>query len=205
LAAIAPLVLLAGCRNDMYDQPRYEPYEASTFFEDGKSARPLEPGTVARGDLRTDTLMYKGQIDGKDADVFPFAIDRSALVRGRQRYMIYCSPCHGASGDGNGMIVRRGFSRPPSFYGKRDLKAPSGPVTVYDDLRKAPVGHFFQVITEGHGAMYSYAARIPVEDRWKIAAYIRALQLSRYATPEDLKGISDPTPDERRLLEEAGR
>jgi mono/diheme cytochrome c family protein len=205
LAVFAPLALLAGCRDDMYDQPKYKPYAASTFFPDGKSARALEPGTVSREDRRNDELLTTGKVNGKDADVFPFPIDRQSLERGRQRYMIYCSPCHGASGDGRGMIVQRGFSPPPPFYGKRDLKAPSGPVTVYDDLRKAPVGHYFGVMTNGHGAMYSYASRISIEDRWKIAAYIRALQLSQHATADDLKAIPDPTPDERRLLQELSR
>jgi mono/diheme cytochrome c family protein len=201
-------LLLAGCRQDMYDQPRYEPWEASSFFADGTSDRPLVPGTVPRnprgGAPLGDELFYTGKVGGKDADEFPFPIGRADLERGRQRFMIFCSPCHGAAGDGRGMIVERGFSPPPSFYDPRP-KASQTPVAVYDDLLKAPVGHFFGVMTRGHGAMYSYAARIPPEDRWRIAAYIRALQLSQRATLDDLKAIKDPNDDERRLLGEAGR
>jgi mono/diheme cytochrome c family protein len=190
----------------MYDQPRYEAYEASETFDDGASSRTPVAGTVARGELRADELLYTGRVGGKLADEFPFPIDRAALRRGRERYSIYCTPCHGEQGDGRGMIVLRGFSPPPPFYGKREEKAPSStPVTLYADLRDAPVGHFFDVMTHGHGAMYSYAARIPVEDRWRIAAYIRALQLSRYAPADDLKRFEGLTADERRFLQEAGR
>jgi mono/diheme cytochrome c family protein len=191
----------------MYDQPRYKPYAASSFFEDGTSARTPVPGTVARGQLRTDAHFYEGMIEGKDAETFPFLIDRTGLERGKERFTIYCSMCHGASGDGRGVIVRRGFSPPPSFHApKPSNPRPESPApVVYADLRKAPVGHFFRVITYGHGAMYSYAARVQPADRWKIAAYIRALQLSQGATLEDLKSIPDPTPEERRLIEEAER
>ncbi|MBX6311344.1 MAG: cytochrome c [Isosphaeraceae bacterium] len=206
LAGAAGLAFLAGCRQEMYNQPRFEPLEEAEFFDDGASARPLIEGTVARvakgGVPLSNTHFYTGKVNGKDAETFPFPIDRSDLERGRDRYMIYCSPCHGALGDGRGMIVARGFPPPPPFYGKLP-KTEKGPVSVYDDLREAPVGHFFEVITNGHGIMYSYASRISPEDRWKIAAYIRALQLSQYATVEDLKGIKNPTPEEQRLLREA--
>lgn len=222
---VAVLALLAGCRQDMYDQPRYEPLEPSAFFADGASARPLVPGTVARadprgaprkliyagavagqflGDAAAYAHYYTGKVDGKDAETFPFPITRADLDRGRQRYMIFCAPCHGATGDGQGMIVRRGFSPPPPLYGPRPQVAADSPVPLYDDLRKAPVGHFFDVMTNGRGTMYSYAERIPPDDRWKIAAYIRALQLSRYATVDDLKAIEDPLSPERRLLQEVG-
>ena len=167
----------------MYDQPKYEAYEPSTFFADGTSSRPPVAGTVARGELRADPLYYEGKVDGKDADVFPFAVDRELIELGRERYMVFCSPCHGRLGDGRGMVVRRGFSPPPTFHA--------------DYLRKIPVGHFYNVITNGYGAMYSYAARIPVQHRWAIAAYIRALQYSQDASPEDL------TADERKTLAEA--
>lgn len=177
------LILAAGCRKDMYDQPKYEPYEPSTFFRDGTSSRPQIEGTVARGDLRTDAHYYQGKVDGKDADTFPFAIDRATLELGRIRYGIYCTPCHGRLGDGRGMVVRRGFSPPPTFHSEY--------------LRKIPVGHFYEVMTNGYGAMYSYAARIPVDERWAIAAYIRTLQYSRDAKPEDLAA------DERKKLAEA--
>jgi mono/diheme cytochrome c family protein len=156
----------------MYDQPRYEPLEASTFFENGQSSRPLVAGTVARGQLRDDDHLYKGMVDGKLADTFPFEIDREALDRGRERYDIYCAPCHGRVGDGAGMIVKRGFSAPPTFHSEK--------------FRTEGVGHLFNVITNGHGAMYSYASRVPPRDRWAIAAYIRALQLSQNATIDDV-------------------
>ncbi|HEV3163032.1 MAG TPA: cytochrome c [Isosphaeraceae bacterium] len=156
----------------MYDQPKYEPLEASSFFEDGQSARPLVSGTVARGDLRIDDHLYKGKVDGKLVETFPFPVDRAVMERGRERFNIFCSPCHGRVGDGHGMIVQRGFSAPPSFH--------------KDSLRQEPVGHFYDVITNGHGAMYSYASRVPPRDRWAITAYIRALQLSQSATLDDV-------------------
>jgi mono/diheme cytochrome c family protein len=169
----------------MYDQPRYKPLAASTFYDDGSSARPLLAGTVARGELRTDAHFYDGLVDGKDAEDFPIQVDRDLLERGRERFTIYCSPCHGNLGDGRGMIVRRGFSPPPSFHSK--------------DLLQKPVGHYFRAITHGYGAMYSYASRVPPRDRWAIIAYIRALQLSQGARLDDLP------PEVRRRLEEAGR
>lgn len=200
------LVATAGCRRAMYDQPRYEPQEASAFFADGKSDRPLLPGVVPRLDPRDqprDTQyamahIGEGVVDGKPVDEVPFPVDRAVLERGQQRFLIYCSPCHGATGDGHGMIVQRGFSPPPPFYGKRPATGRSPAATFYEDLRDAPIGHFFDVITNGHGAMYSYASRIPPRDRWAIAAYIRALQFSRYAKAdeldpkdrEQLKGVS---------------
>lgn len=198
------LLALAGCRSEMYDQPRYEPLEPSSFFKDGTSARAPVPGTIARGQLQADDLLHTGKLDGQLADVFPFPIGRPELERGRERYQIYCAPCHGARGDGKGMIVQRGFPAPPAFYGKTG-PSPTGTVPMYADLRQAPAGHFFDVITHGHGVMYSYAARIATEDRWKIAAYIRALQLSQYATTEEIKAFRAPTSEERQLLEEAGQ
>ncbi len=174
------LLFAAGCRRDMYDQPKYDAYDPSTFFRDGSSSRQQIEGTVARGDLEADPLYYKGKIDGKDADVFPFAITREVLDLGQQRFQIYCTPCHGREGDGRGMVVRRGFSPPPTFH------APY--------LRDKPVGHIFGVITNGYGAMYSYASRIPVRDRWAITAYIRALQYSTNASADDL------TPEQQQFL-----
>ena len=158
----------AACRLDMHIQPKYKPLDPSTFFRDGRSERPAVAGTVAHGHLRTDELLYTGKIDGVVADTFPFPITRQDLERGRERYNIYCSPCHDYTGSGQGMIVQRGFQRPPSYH--------------IDRLRQAPVGHFFAVITSGYGAMYSYASRVSPQDRWRIAAYIRALQLSQNAT-----------------------
>jgi mono/diheme cytochrome c family protein len=156
----------------MHDQPKYIPLRESTFFADERSARPLVPGTVARGQLRDDTLLYAGKVGDKDADVFPFAVDARVMARGQERFNIYCSPCHGRTGQGDGMVVRRGYRRPPSFH--------------QDRLRNAPVGHFFDVISDGFGAMPDYAAQIKVEDRWAIIAYVRALQLSEHATPADV-------------------
>jgi mono/diheme cytochrome c family protein len=165
-------VSVTGCRQDMHNQPKYVPLRGSTFFGDQQSARPVVAGTVARGQLREDTLLYTGKVDGIDATVFPFAIDERRLRRGQDRFNIYCSPCHARTGEGDGMIVRRGYRRPPSYHDDR--------------LRNAPVGHFFDVITNGFGAMPDYAAQVDVEDRWAIAAYIRALQLSAHARIDDV-------------------
>ncbi len=184
IVPLAALLLLStGCRKDMYDQPKYEPYDPSTIFKDGTSSRPQVVGTVARADLKADSYYYEGKADGKDVDKFPFEMTSETLELGRQRYQVFCSPCHGRLGDGRGMVVRRGFSPPPSFHAEY--------------LRKIPVGHFYNVITHGYGAMYSYAARVPVRHRWAIAAYIRALQYSQDASPEDL------SPGERGALAEA--
>lgn len=169
-------LLLGGCRLDMHVQPKYLPYEPTNFFGDGRSERPPVPGTVARGHLREDELLYTGKENGAMTDKFPFAITRADLERGRERYNIYCTPCHDYVGSGHGMIVQRGFPSPPSFH--------------TDRLRNAPAGHFFDVITNGLGSMYSYAARVEPEDRWRIAAYIRALQLSRQATMQDAPGAA---------------
>jgi cytochrome c len=163
----------------MQVQPRYNPYDPSAFFDDGRSVRPLVPGTVARGQLRLDELLYTGKINGKEADEFPFPITKGDLERGRDRYNIYCTPCHDFTGSGRGMIVLRGFPQPPSFH--------------MDRLRQAPAGHFFDVMTNGLGVMYSYAARITPEDRWRIAAYIRALQLSQGATLGDVPAAQRQT------------
>lgn len=173
---------LAGCRLDMHVQPRYNPEGPSTFFSDGRSVRDPVPGTVARGQLRIDDHLYAGKVDGKDAEQFPFPIKAADIARGQQRYNIYCSPCHDYLGTGNGMIVQRGFPQPPSFQSER--------------LRQAPAGHFFSVMTNGYGAMYSYASRVSPEDRWRIAAYIRALQLSQQAQ------VADLSPEARSKLQE---
>ncbi len=170
LAAIG--TLLSGCRLDMHVQPKYLPYEPTTFFNDGRSERQPVPGTVARGQLRLDELLYTGKENGAISNRFPFPMTREDLQRGRQRYNIYCTPCHDYTGGGNGIIVQRGFAPPPSFHSDR--------------LRDAPAGHFFDVMTNGYGSMYSYASRIEPEDRWRIAAYIRALQLSQHATVQDV-------------------
>ena len=173
-------VLLAGCYQRMAENPRYDPLEPSGFFADGSSARPLPNDTVARGQLRDDAALFSGKVDGNDRDTFPFPVTREVLGRGRERFDIYCAPCHGEAGYGDGMVVQRGYSRPPSYH--------------TDRLRQAPAGHFFDVVTNGFGAMPSYAAQVPVRDRWAIVAYIRALQLSQNAR------LDDVPPDERRQL-----
>jgi len=174
LAAAAVLLVCAGsaCRQDMHDQPKYSALEASTFFADGSSARPPVAGTVARGDLRDDAVLYTGKEGEEQASVFPFPIDDRVMARGQERFNIYCSPCHGRTGEGNGMIVERGFTRPPSLIEER--------------LRGLPPGHFFEIITNGFGAMPDHAAQIPPADRWAIVAYIRALQLAGGATIDDV-------------------
>ena len=156
----------------MHDQPKFTPLRESTFFADARSARTPVAGTVARGQLHDDPLLDTGKIDEADATVFPFRGGRAVLARGRERYDIFCAPCHGRTGAGDGMVVRRGYRRPPSFHDDR--------------LRNAPVGHFFDVITNGFGAMPDYAARSARDDRWAIVAYIRALQLSEHATLADV-------------------
>ncbi|HTA52251.1 MAG TPA: cytochrome c [Candidatus Acidoferrum sp.] len=168
----AAALLLCGCRLDMHIQPKYLPYEPTDFFGDGRSERQPVPGTVARGQLRLDELMFTGRENGVVADKFPFPITKADLDRGRERYNVYCTPCHDYSGTGRGMIVQRGFPQPPSYHIQR--------------LRDAPAGHFFEVMTNGFGAMYSYAARVEPADRWRIAAYIRVLQLSRNAKVDDV-------------------
>jgi mono/diheme cytochrome c family protein len=189
IIAIALLASLTGCRQKMENQPRYEAYEASALFEDSTSARPLPEGVVARGKMPPgaafeDANPYygeegdyagAGQGEGYEARLtteMPFPVTRRVLERGQGQFNVYCSPCHGRLGNGQGMIVQRGLRKPASFHTER--------------LRNAPIGHFYNVITNGYGAMYSYAARVKREDRWAIAAYIRALQLSQNATMQDI-------------------
>ncbi len=186
LMAVA-LLVLPGCRSEMYEQPRYEPLEPSSFFEDGSSARPLVAGTVPRDDPRgappagvPDEVFYAGWSQGKLVESVPFPVDRAVLERGQERFRIYCTPCHGELGDGRGMIVRRGFNPPPPYAS--------------EELRMQPIGHYFDVMTRGFGTMYSYASRIPPRDRWAIAAYIRVLQLSQHAEAANL-----PAEDRNRL------
>lgn len=169
---LAAALALAGCRQDMFDQPRYRPYRESDFFGDRRSARPPVPGTIARGELRDDPHLYTGRVNGVLVTTFPFPVTRDLLERGRERYDIFCTPCHDRVGNGNGMVVRRGYRAPPSLH--------------IDRLREAPVGHYYDVITNGLGAMPDSAAQIPVRDRWAIVAYVRALQLSQRATPADV-------------------
>jgi hypothetical protein len=166
------VLALAGCRQDMQDQPRFKPLAESDFYSDLRSARPPVEGTVARGQLHEDTYFYSGKLGNNPGDYMPFPITEDVLARGRERFNIYCAPCHSRTGDGNGMIVQRGFRAPPSYHTER--------------LRKAPLGYFFDVMTNGFGAMPEYASQIPARDRWTIVAYIRALQLSQDATMSDV-------------------
>ena len=178
---VLPMLLLAvmvaaGCRQDMHDAPRYEAFEAG-------ASRTPPAGTVARGWLREDEALYTGKIDGQAIDEFPCAIGRADLVRGQQRFNIYCTPCHGQLGDGQGMVVQRGLRQAASYH--------------QDRLRQEKLGYFYDVITNGFGAMQGYAEQIPVRDRWLIVAYVRTLQLSQHASladvPADRRGALEAT------------
>jgi len=182
------MLALTGCRQDMHDQPRYEPLGESRFFPDGRGARPQVENTIARGQLKEDIALHYGKPakDSKDwVATLPVKLDKALLERGRERFNIYCSPCHGLLGDGEGVVVQRGFKHPPTYHS--------------DKMHQQPVGYYFDVITNGFGAMASYASRVPAADRWAIIAYIRALQYSRAAAVEDV-----PAAD-RAQLEAAAR
>lgn len=170
LLLLGAIVCTVGCRQDMHNQPRYKALAATDFFGDGRSERPSIADTVARGQLRIDQARYTGKADGKDIDYFPIQISHGDVLRGQDRFNAYCTPCHGRLGNGHGMVVSRGLRQPPSYLEPR--------------LVSAPIGHFFDVMTNGYGAMYSYASRVAPDDRWRIAAYIRALQLSQDAPPQ---------------------
>jgi mono/diheme cytochrome c family protein len=162
-------LLLAGCslKQDMAVQPAYRPLWPSDFFSDGRSERPLVENTVARGSVDNDALVV-----AKDSNKFPLPISSELLERGETRYKIFCTPCHGLQGDGNGMVAMRGMKHPPTYH--------------QDRLRQSPNGYFYDVITNGFGAMFGYSAQIPPKDRWAIVAYVRALQLSRNAKAPEL-------------------
>jgi mono/diheme cytochrome c family protein len=178
--ALAMLVSLTACQQKMANQPRYDPLEASDFFEDGMASRPRIEGTVARGDLADTPFMATGKINGQVVDGYPFAVTADVIDRGQTRYDVFCAQCHGRVGDGNGMIPARGFRRPPSFH--------------TEPLRNQKTGHFFDVMTNGFGAMPPYGTMISSRDRWAIVAYIRALQLSQHATVADV-----PAADRAKL------
>ncbi len=166
------MAAFTGCA-DMKDQPHHEPLEYSSFFADGRSSRPLVEGTVARGHLRADDRIYRGlEADGSFVAQNPLVVDAALLSRGRNRFEIYCTPCHGRVGDGQGMVVQRGYKQPSSYH--------------IDRLRGVEDGYFYDVITNGFGKMSSYASQVKPRDRWAIVAYIRALQLSQYA---DLRSV----------------
>lgn len=170
---VLSLVLTAACRQDMHDQPKYKPFRASDFYGDGSAMRGQIEGTVAQGQLVTDDAYSYGlDADGVPVSQFPITVDKAVLLRGQERYGIFCAPCHGALGDGQGMVVMRGYKQPPSFHEAR--------------LRDTPAGYYFDVMSNGFGQMQSYAAQVPVADRWAIVAYIRVLQLSQGARVTDL-------------------
>jgi len=172
------ILVAAACRQDMHNGPRYRPLRESSFFANGSSARMPVANTGSRDPLsQDDELLYTGKMNGTIANLFPMLVTQEMLERGQQRYNIFCAPCHGRSGKGDGMVVQRGMRQPPSFMEER--------------LRTAPAGYFFDVMTNGFGAMQDYAAQIPVQDRWAIVAYERALQFSQYATVNDV-------PNDRR-------
>jgi len=162
----------SACRQDMHDQPKYTPLRSTPFFGDVRSARPLIAGTVAQGQLHEDPFLETGKIGNADATVFPFPVDAAVMARGRERFEIFCTPCHGRTGTGDGMIVQRGYRRPPTYHDDR--------------LRNAPIGHFVDVMANGFGAMPDYSDQVNARDRWAIAAYIRALQLSQHAQLADV-------------------
>jgi mono/diheme cytochrome c family protein len=179
--ALFAVVALAGCRQDMHDQPRFKSLSRSDFYADQRSARLPVEGTVARGQLREDTYFYTGKVGANPGDYMPFPVTADVVQRGRERYNIYCAPCHSQTGDGRGLIVQRGYQQPPSYHTER--------------LRKAPLGYLFDVMTNGFGAMPDYASQIPPHDRWAIVAYIRALQLSQNAAASDVpSGQKVPSP-----------
>lgn len=184
VAALLMVLLLAGCGRNMAEQPRVGPLQATPFFADGSGNRPLLEGTVSRQRGAIDPVFYTGQDEGGLVTELPIDLTFDLVLRGQERYDIYCSMCHGYTGAGDGMVVRRGFPRPASFHEER--------------LLNASVGYYFNAMTYGFGRMYSYAGRIPAEDRWAIAAYVKALQVSQNAT------IDDVPADVRRALELEG-
>jgi len=195
LALLAASLSALACRQDMHDQPKYRPYRESELFADHRSARPLVQGTIARGMLREDEAFFTGRSGREFVAELPVKVTPQLLTRGQERYVIFCSPCHGRTGRGDGMVVRRGFKAPPSYH--------------IDRLRAAPVGYLYDVISNGFGAMPDYATQVPPEDRWAIAAYVRTLQYSQYApvadVPADRRGELDrstqpvaPAPEEPR-------
>jgi hypothetical protein len=170
--AMLSVLVLAGCRQDMHNQPKFVPQRGTTFFADGRSARPQVANTIGRDQMHADEYFYTGLIDGKEGDGLPVQLTEAVMLRGQERYNLYCTPCHSRVGNGNGMIVQRGYKPAGNFH--------------TDRLRSAPLGHFFQVMTNGYGAMPDYSAQLTPEDRWAVAAYIRALQLSQNATAADV-------------------
>ena len=171
MGALAAASLLAGCRQDMHNQPKFIPQRGTDFYADGRSSRPQVENTVARGQLHEDAYFYTGMQDGKEGNAMPYPVTMEVLERGQERYNIYCTPCHSRVGNGAGMIVQRGYRPAGNFHTPR--------------LLAAPLGHFFNVISNGYGAMPDYGTQVSPEDRWAIVAYVRALQLSQAAKTAD--------------------
>lgn len=176
IAALS-VVAGAGCRQDMHNQPKYRPLRGTAFFADGSSSRPLIEGTVPRGTLQQNDAFFTGKSGNAPVRELPFKVDEAVLSRGQERFDIFCTPCHDGTGSGRGMVVQRGFKQPPSFHDER--------------LRNAEAGYFFDVMTNGFGAMPDYRMQLSARDRWAVIAYIRALQLSQHAATTDIPG-GDP-------------
>ena len=176
IAALS-VVAVAGCRQDMHNQPKYRPLRGTAFFADGSSSRPLVEGTVPRGTLQQNDAFFTGKSGNAPVRELPFKVDEAVLSRGQERFNIFCTPCHDGTGSGRGMVVQRGFKQPPSFHDER--------------LRNAEAGYFFDVMTNGFGAMPDYRMQLSARDRWAVIAYIRALQLSQHAATTDIPG-GDP-------------
>jgi hypothetical protein len=179
LVPVCCVLFVAGCRQDMHNQPKYRPLRPSTLFADGSSARPIIEGTVARGALNADEALFTGKSGDTPVTEMPFAITQADLDRGEERFNIFCAPCHDRTGNGRGMVVQRGYRQPPSFHIER--------------LKTAPPGYLFDVITNGFGAMPDYRAQVDARDRWRIIAYIRALQLSQPTAAEPPPGAPGAT------------
>ena len=169
---IGGVALGTACRQDMHNQPKYKPLAASSFFADGRASRPTPAGTIAIDELDQTDTFHTGSVNGAFAETIPAAITSELLHRGEQRFNIFCSPCHGRLGNGDGMVARRGFRAPPDLNSER--------------VRQEPPGYIFQVVSNGYGAMPDYRDQVPTADRWAIVAYLRALQLSRSATLSDV-------------------
>ncbi|MDE3105518.1 MAG: cytochrome c [Acidobacteriota bacterium] len=174
------LTFTLGCRQDMHNQPKFYPQRGTSFYADGRSVRPQVENTVARNQLHEDSYFYTGLINGKEGDALPFPVTMDVLRRGQERYNVYCTPCHSRVGNGAGMIVERGYAPAGNFHTAR--------------LQAAPLGHFFNVISNGYGAMPDYSAQLTPADRWAVVAYIKALQLSQKATQADVAAGSHVQP-----------
>jgi mono/diheme cytochrome c family protein len=186
LPLISLVAMATGCRQDMHDQPKFKPLAANAFFDDQRSARPRVAGTVARGHLPEDDALHTGKVSGAAVDVLPVPLTAELVRRGRERFETFCAPCHGRTGRGDGMVTQRGFKKPSSYH--------------VDRLREMPAGYFFDVITNGFGAMSDYSAQISVEDRWAVVAYVRALQLSQNARLDDVPSDRRPALDEAEAV-----